>query len=113
MKFYDESFTQPSCLNLVIFPPDELIESTMVKLYKFDKECEYKLVVSQKAGITCNSPHNADKKTSGNFPSSYIQFNVNKGTKTLFTYYKDLKNKPTQDDISDSFYKVKESLKLP
>jgi len=89
-----------------------MTQNTLTKLYPFDSTCRYKLVVSQKKGITCNSTHNAEKKSSGNFPSSYLQLNVNKENKTLYTYYQDLKNAPSEDDIRDGLKRLRKDLDL-
>lgn len=95
-----------------MFPTDGMIQSTMDELYDFNNTCEYKLQVSKKAGITCNSTHNADKKNTGNFPSGYLKMDVVKGSKTLYSYYIDLKNTPTKSDVKNGFARVKKDLKL-
>ena len=111
-KLYDKNFSNPSCLRLIVFPPDEMIESSMNELYSFDKECEYKLQVSKKAGITCNSTHNAADKTISNFPSGYLKMDVTKGSKIVYSYYIDLINTPTKSDVKSAFVRVKKDLKL-
>ena len=112
VKFYDKDFSNPPCLRAVVFPPDDMIQNTLDKLYSFDESCEFKLQVSKKGGITCNSPHNADKKNMGSFPSGYLKMDVMKGSKTLYSYYIDLKDSPTKSDIKNGFARVKKDLKL-
>ncbi len=111
-KLYDKNFSNPSCLRLVVFPPDEMIQNCISELYKFDKECEYKLQISKKSGITCNSTHNVGKKTTSNFPSGYLKMDISKGSKKLYSYYKDLKETPTKSDVEHAFSRVKKDLKL-
>ena len=111
-KLYDKNFSNPSCLKLVVFPPDEMIESSMNELYSFNKECEYKLQVSKKAGITCNSTHNIGEKTTSQFPSGYLKMDVTKGAKTVYSYYIDLTHAPTKSDVKSAFVRVKKDLKL-
>ena len=112
VKFYDKDFSNPPCLRAVVFPPDDMIQNTLDKLYSFDESCEYKLEVSKKGGITCNSTHNVDKKNMGSFPSGYLKMDVMKGSKTLYSYYIDLKDSPTKNDIKNGFARVKKDLKL-
>ena len=111
-KLYDKEFSNPSCLRAVVFPPDSMIKITLEELYSFDETCEYKLQVSKKDGITCNSTHNADKKNRGNFPSGYLKMDVMKGSKTLYSYYIDLKDSPTKSDVKNGFARVKKDLKI-
>jgi len=111
-KLYDKNFSNPSCLKLVVFPPDEMIENSIKELYKFDTECEYKLLVSKKSGITCNSTHNAEEKTISNFPSGYLKMDVSNSSKILYSYYIDLMDPPTKDDVENAFVRVKGDLKI-
>jgi len=96
----------------VVFPPDEMIQSGMNELYSFENNCEYKLEVSKKGGITCNSTHNTSKKTMSSFPSGYLKMDVTKGSKTLYSYYIDLKDTLTKSDLKNGFVRVKKDLKL-
>jgi len=111
-KLYDKNFSNPSCLRLIVYPTDAIIESSMNELYSFDKECEYKLQVSKKAGITCNSTHNVGKKTTSQFPSGYLKMDVTKGAKIVYSYYIDLTHAPTKSNVEDAFLRVKKDLKL-
>jgi len=112
VKLYDKNFSNPSCLRLVVFPPDEMITNSMNELYTFDKSCEYKLEVSKKGGITCNSTYNTAQKTMSRFPSGYLKMDVMKGSKTLYSYYIDLKNSPQESDLKSAFSRVKKDLKF-
>lgn len=112
-KLYDEEFSNPPCLRLVVFPPDEFIQNNMNTLYKFDESCEYKIVVEKKAGIICNSTHNVEEKTTSNFPSGYLKMDVTKGSKNLYSYYIDLKNSPSASDLKTAFKRIKKDIKLP
>ncbi len=111
-KLYDKNFSKPPCLKLVVFPPDDMIENSINQLYKFDKNCKYNLQVSKKAGITCNSTHNAEEKTISNFPSGYLKMDVSKGSKILYSYYIDLTNTPTKDDVENAFLRLSKELRL-
>ena len=92
-----------NCMKLVIFPPDKLVSETMQKLYKFDKNCSYRLSISQKNGIICNSNQNADKKILANFPSGYIRLDLIKDKKTIFSYYRDLTKRADEEDVKRAF----------
>ena len=98
------------CMRLVVFPPNKFLTTTMQSLYKFDENCSYKLEVSQKSGIVCNSNQNADKKILANFPSGYIRLDLSKGSKNIFSYYKDLTNRATKEDVTKAFDSLKNEL---
>jgi hypothetical protein len=110
VKLYDEEFSNPPCLRLVVFPPDDLIQDVMGGEYNFKDDCEYKLQVSKKGGITCNSTHNAVQKNMNTFPSAYLKMDVMKDSKTLYSYYRDLKEAPTNSDFKKAFARVKKDL---
>ena len=109
---YDKNFSNPSCLRLVVFPPDDSMQKSMNNLYNFTDDCDYSLEVSKKSGITCNSTHNTDKKTMGGFPSGYLKMDVKKDSKTLYSYYIDLKDAPTKSDFEKAFARVKKDLAM-
>jgi hypothetical protein len=108
--FYNKPATPVKCLNLVVFPPDSMIESTLKKLYTFSTECPYTLKVSKKSGIACNSNQNADKKALSAFPSSYIRMDVSKSNKAIYSYYKDLTQTPSKEDITTAFHRLQKDL---
>jgi len=101
--YYDKKEKNPNCLHLVVFPPDPLISKTLTHLYHFQNECPYELQVSKKGGIVCNSNQNADKKALSNFPTGYIRMDLYKNHKAIYSYYKDLNNKISKDDIQSAF----------
>lgn len=98
------------CMRLVIFPPNKFLSETMHKLYNFDENCSYKLSISQKSGIVCNSNQNADKKILANFPSGYIRLDLSKDYKNIFSYYKDLTHKANKEDIKKAFEALQEEI---
>jgi len=87
------------CMRLVVFPPDEQIQKVANANYKFTKDCAYKVVIQKKGGIVCNSTHNTQQKTLSNFPSGYIRLDLYKGREPLYSYYKDLTTKVSDEDI--------------
>ncbi len=101
--------THIECMKLVVFPPDKEIESTLQSLYNFQDNCAYEFVISYKTGIVCNSNQNFDKKISG-MPSSYLRMEIKRKNKLLYTYYKDLKEKLSQNDIKNGFAIIQDDL---
>lgn len=106
----DISKNKISCLRLVVFPPDETTESVLRELYDFHLDCEYRLEVSKKGGIVCNSNQNAAKKTLSNFPSTYLRMDVSKNGRMLYGYYIDLLDAVCEDDIKRAFLRVKKDI---
>ena len=98
-------------MRLVIFPPNKFLETTMNKLYNFDDNCSYKLEVSQKSGIVCNSNQNADRKALSNFPSGFIRLDLYKGYKNIYSYYRDLTHKTTKEDLKKAFERLEQDIK--
>lgn len=96
-------------MSLTVFPPDKMIEETLNSLYDFKKECDYKLIVSYKTSITCNSNQNADKKAYG-LPQSYLRLEIKKDGTLQYTYYKDLQENLSSKDIQKGFETIKEDL---
>jgi len=101
-----------SCIQLILFPPNEKIKNTLETLYDFDENCNIKMEVSTKSDITCNSNHNYQIKAVGSFPSSYLKMQVNDGSKIVYSYYIDLLNEVTQEDIRSAFSRVKDDLDI-
>ncbi len=106
-----EDLKDVNCMKLVVFPPDKFLSEIVQKLYKFDENCSYKLSVSQKSGITCNSNQNADKKILANFPSGYIRLDLTKDSKTIFSYYRDLTDRADEEDVKKAFATLQKHLK--
>jgi len=103
--------TKIECMRLVVFPPNDMIESTLKKLYRFKKDCNYSMIISYKSGIVCNSNQNSDKKVKG-LPKSYLRMEIKKGFKLSYTYYKDLTDNLQADDIEDGFKTIESDLDL-
>ncbi len=97
-------------MRLVVFPPDKALELTLNNLYKFTPDCEYRLEVSKKGGIVCNSNQNAVKKTLSNFPSTYLRMDVSKENKVAYSYYIDLLDSVSEDDVKSAFLRMKKDI---
>lgn len=112
VKTFDKDIAKDkiSCLRLVIFPADKILEETLYSLYKFTPECDYRLEVSKKGGIVCNSNQNAAKKTLSNFPSTYLRMDVTKENKPIYSYYIDLLDSVSDDDVKRAFSRVKKDI---
>jgi len=112
VKIFDKNISKNrvSCMRLVVFPHDELLEQTLNGLYEFTSDCEYRLEVSKKGGIVCNSNQNAPKKTFSNFPSTYLRMDISKGDKRVYSYYIDLLDSVTEDDIESAFSRMKKDI---
>lgn len=111
---YDKTVVENKipCLNLVIFPFDEELEKTLKPLYTFSDDCDFKLEVSKKSGIVCNSTHNVEKKALTNSPSSYLKMVIRKNRALVYSYYIDLKEDVTTQNVVDGFERIKKDLKL-
>ena len=112
VKIFDEDITENRipCMRLLVFPPDKLLEQTLNNLYKFTSGCDYRLEVSKKSGIVCNSNQNAAKKTLSNFPSTYLRMDVSKDNKALYSYYIDLLDSVSEDDVKSAFLRVQKDI---
>ena len=97
-------------MRLVVFPPDKTLEETLNKLYKFTPDCDYRLEVSKKGGIVCNSNQNAAKKTLSNFPSTYLRMDVSQGNRAVYSYYIDLLDSVSEDDVKSAFSRMKKDI---
>jgi len=109
VNFYDKNHTKIECLSYIPLNKSGL-DVELTKLYKFDQNCKYRLKLEYTAGIVCNSSFNAAKKTTTNFPNSYIRLEVKDGFKTYYSYYKDLTSTPDNSDLESAFDRVKEDL---
>jgi len=101
-----------SCINLVVFPPNEKIQSSLEKLYDFKENCSIRVEVSTKSGITCNSNYNYQIKAVGSFPSSYLKIQLNDGSKIVYSYYIDLLNEVTSEDVTVAFKRMRDDLDI-
>ena len=112
VKLYDKDFEKIDCLKLSVFPPDEMITKSLKELYKFDKNCNNRFLLTHKGGIVCNSTYNVAKKTTTNFPSGYIKVQITQKDTKIYTYYNDLRDTLDKDDIKKAFRRVKKDLKI-
>ena len=114
VNIYDKNILKEKipCMNLVIFPPNSKTQNVLEKLYGFEVNCSYDLRVSQKSGITCNSTHNTDKKILNSFPSSYLNLSLYKKGSLAYSYYIDLEESVSEEDIKKGFSKIREDLNL-
>ena len=103
--------TKLNCMRLVIFPPNNDIEKTLKSLYHFKDNCKYKMVVSYKNSLVCNSNQNVDKKILG-MPKSYLRLEIKKQNHLYYTYYKDLKDNIKNEDVKKGFNVILKDLKL-
>jgi len=110
ITFYDKSLksNKISCLSFI--PKDNPLDKELTKLYNFNQNCPYRLELSYKSNIVCNSPYNAPQKATTEFPNAFITLEVKKGFSLEYSYYKDLTHKPTIDDLKDGFKKLKEDI---
>ncbi len=111
VTIFDKKITEEKieCLKLVVFPPDEMLETTLKQLYTFDEDCSLKLEVSKKGGIVCNSNQNSQKKALSNFPSSYLKMQIS-SNKIHYSYYIDLSDDVTSEDIKKAFARIKKDI---
>ncbi len=111
---YDENILQDksTCIELIVFPPNDTIELTLKKQYKFQNNCALKFEVFTKGKIHCNSNQNAQTKALGAMPSSYIRMQITKENKTLYSYYIDIKDEITALHVEDGFKRMKEDLQI-
>jgi len=114
VHIYDKELVKSGvpCLRLVIFPPDKKAQNVLEGLYDFSNDCDFKLEVSKKCGITCNSNQNSDKKALSNFPSSYLKMDVSKDRKVVYSYYIDLVDSVSDENYEDAFFRVKSDLDI-
>jgi len=99
------------CMRLVVFPPNRFLETTMKELYNFDENCSYRLEISQKSGIVCNSNQNAAQKALSNFPSGFLRLDLYKKRKVIYSYYRDLTHKTTKEDVKKAFERLEQDIK--
>jgi len=112
--FYDKEIKNRSieCLKLTVTPEDSGIRKELESLYAFSRQCPYTLNVRYKSGIICNSPYNPQKKALGKMPTSYLNLELRKGFKLLYSYYTDLDHKPNSEDIEEGFKTLQNDLHL-
>ena len=97
-------------MRLVVFPPDKEVQKSLEELYSFDDACSIKLEVNIKKGIVCNSNQNSNKKALSNFPTSYLRMQISKNRQLFYSYYIDLKDSVSDEDVSRAFKRIKKDL---
>lgn len=98
-------------MNLVVFPPEKTIETTLQELYTFDTTCDTDLVVSYKSSIVCNSNQNANNKALG-MAKSYLRLELKQGQRLLYSYYIDLAENLENKDVVKGFKVMQNALPL-
>lgn len=114
VNFYDEhlkNYTIP-CLSFTIYPPDSSSERALKNRYPFQKNCPWKLTVTTKENIHCNSNQNSDRKALSAFPNSFLRMEIRKGFTLRYSYYVDLVHPADSDDILEGFERISKDLKL-
>ncbi len=79
-------------------------------LYAFDTQCDLKLSMKYKKDIVCNSPYNPNSKNTSQFPKSFLQLELRKGFKVVYSYYIDLYSNVDEEDVEDAFERLKKDL---
>ena len=102
---------KPTCMKLMVFPPNKTIEDKLNSLYTFDDECKLELIVSYKGSIVCNSNQNSQKKALG-MAKSYLRFELKKQNNLFYSYYIDLDNNFEASDVENGFDRMKDTLDL-
>ena len=109
---YDKTLTKIECLSFRASLLDRELSDAIERLYPFNKGCAYRLEASQKSGIVCNSNQNIQKKVLSNFPSTYLRLDVYRESQIVYSYYKDLSTKPSQEDIKKAFLRLTKDIGL-
>ena len=114
VTIYDKSIASEKieCLQLLVFPPNEMIETTLKNQYEFKKDCAFILEVFTKGNIHCNSNQNSQTKALGAMPSSYLRMDVSKENKKFYSYYIDIKDEIKNIHIENGFLRMQKDLKI-
>ncbi|WP_295421110.1 hypothetical protein [Sulfurovum sp.] len=115
VTFYNKNIQNKKidCMQLSVMPKDKEITSTLQDLYPFSQTCNYRLEVSFKDNIVCNSHYNAQSKALGKMPSSYLKMELRHGLSLQYSYYIDLDHKPNSSDLQKGFDRLKKDLEKP
>ena len=81
-------------------------------MYPFRPDCPYRLSVTTKENIHCNSNQNSDRKALSAFPTSFIRMEIHRGMRLVYSYYVDLPKSAEKSDIRRAFRKVFNDLNL-
>ena len=111
---YDKSILNKKidCLQLSVMHKDKQITSTLQHLYPFSQTCSYRLEVSFKQSLVCNSHYNAQSKALGKMPNSYLKMELRHGLSLQYSYYIDLDHKPYKEDLEEGLERLKEDLHI-
>lgn len=114
VHYYDKTLRKHkiNCLSYTIEPENRKLEERLKRLYHFRESCPYRLKVTYKNGIHCNSSGNAAKEASGAFPSAFIELELRRGLDLKYSYYRDLKEAADAEDLEDAFERFSSDLKL-
>lgn len=114
VNVYDKAIldTPIECMKLTVFPEDKAITTIMHSLYSFEDNCPLHLEVNYKEGIQCNSTHNVQVKSMSGFPTSYLKMELRKGLSLKYSYYIDLMEDVTEEDLRRGFERIEKDLKL-
>ncbi|MCK5294867.1 MAG: hypothetical protein KAJ49_09455 [Arcobacteraceae bacterium] len=108
-KVYDKELIKEdiNCLSLKLSPYSTDIYNTANKLYNFKNNCEHTLTIKYKTNIACNSKHNKNKEF-----NSFIQLDLSKNGKVIYTIYKDLTTQDINDEIKKGYNKLCKKINL-
>jgi len=115
VHYYDKGIKSAKleCLSYTLFPRSDAMEKVLKRDYRFDGACPYRLEISYKDGIHCNTTQNAAREAIGDFPNSYMKIELKRGFDLLYSYYRDLKGSATVDDLKEGLERVSSDLQLP
>jgi hypothetical protein len=82
-------------------------------IYNFDKSCHYRISITTRGHIHCNSSFNSSTKANSAFPTAYVRLELKDGMNTAFSYYVDLTSPPDNSDIKRAFEVMREYILLP
>ena len=100
------------CLRLDISPPNPAWRKRLEGLYPFDPACRTTLRITTKDAIVCNSNQNAPRKALTAFPDSYLRMELEDRMHPVYSYYIDLQEGVTEEDIERGWQRVRADLKL-
>lgn|GEM_PF-1028612 len=112
VRFYDTNLTAHKlpCLSLRTQPYTPSYETLLKQTYRFDAQCPYRVTLRYKGGIVCNSTYNVPQKCVEGMPHAFLRFDVQRGFKTLYSYYVDVDGKVDEDTIREGWKRVKKDV---
>jgi hypothetical protein len=110
---YDQNISKEKIECLGLDPLNsKALNKDILPLFNFKKDCKYKISLSGKSDIVCNSSFNSSRKATSAFPSSYLRLELKRGMDTLFSYYVDLTSPPSSSDVKRAFEVMQKYIKL-